>query len=450
MSNQGDILVVDDTDIILKLITEFLVLEGYRVRSVDSGEKALASVEAEPPELILLDIRMPGMGGFEVLRKLKAREEHRHIPVIFLSGVTEIEQVVEGLKLGAVDFISKPFQRDELLARVRNQMELFRLRARLERQAADLQAANEKLMIEIEERKRAEEALRESEAHYRAVTHSANDAIITADGAGNIVGWNRGAEKIFGYNETDICGQSMIRIIPARYRDRHLSGMSRVQAGGEAKVMEKTVEMDGLRKDGTEFPIEFSLARWETADRRFFTAILRDITERKRYQENLEYFAVHDALTGLLNRHSLRAMLNRSLAKAKRGTMTSLLYMDLDNFKEVNDSFGHGLGDEVLITLAGILKQELRTEDVVFRLGGDEFAVLLDGMGSREALAAAERLRSVVKAYPFEFGGRVFPLSLSIGLIQIDGTLAAGDLLSQADAAMYRAKARGKNRVEVY
>ena len=356
------------------------------MRSADSGEMALALVEARPPELILLDILMPGMDGFEVLRQLKAREESRDIPVIFLSGITEVEQRVDGLKLGAVDFISKPFQHNELLVRVRNQMELFRLRARLERQAADLQLANKLLQIEIEVRKRAEEALRESEAHYRAVTHSANDAIITADGAGNIASWNRGAEKIFGYNEAEINGQSVIRLMPVRYRDRHLIGMSRVQAGGESRVIGKTVEMEGLRKDGTEFPIEFSLAKWETADRRFFTAILRDITERRRYQENLEYFAVHDALTGLLNRHSLRDMLNRSIAKAKRGTMTSLLYMDLDNFKEVNDTLGHSVGDEVLITLTGLLKKELRIEDIVFRLGGDEFAVLLDGMNSREAL----------------------------------------------------------------
>ncbi len=321
---------------------------------------------------------------------------------------------------------------------------------RLERQATDLRLANELLLIEVEERKRVEEALRESEAHYRAVTHSANDAIVTVDGAGNIVSWNRGAEKIFGYSESEISGQSVIRIMPARYHDRHLAGMSRVQAGGETRVMGKTVELDGLRKGGTEFPIEFSLARWETADRRFFTAILRDITERKRYQENLEYFAIHDALTGLLNRRSLKDMLNRTIARAKRGTKTSLLYMDLDNFKEVNDSVGHGVGDEVLITLAGILKQELRTEDIVFRLGGDEFAVLLDGMGTREALAAAERLRLVVEAHPFELGSRVFPLSLSIGLIQIDGSSAAGDLLSQADAAMYRAKAQGKNRVAIF
>jgi diguanylate cyclase (GGDEF)-like protein len=225
--------------------------------------------------------------------------------------------------------------------------------------------------------------------------------------------------------------------------------MKRVQTWGDSHFIGKTVALEGLRKDMREFPIELSLAQWETAEGRFYTATLRDITERKHFQENLEYFAIHDTLTGLLNRRSLEDMLNRIIARAKRGAISSLLYMDLDNFKEVNDTVGHSAGDEVLITLSGIIKSELRTEDTVFRLGGDEFAVLLEGMDSREALTAAERLRLVVEKHPFEQGGRLFPMSLSIGLIEIEGTLTTGELLSQADAAMYRAKAQGKNQVVV-
>ncbi len=239
----------------------------------------------------------------------------------------------------------------------------------------------------------------------------------------------------------------MIRLLPSRYRDRHLAGLRRVQADEEPQVIGKTVELEGLRKDLSEFPIELSLADWKTGGGQFYTAILRDITERKQNQKYVEYLAVHDSLTGLLNRHSLEDILNRTIAKAKRGTMSSLLYMDLDNFKEVNDTVGHSAGDEVLIILTDLIKTELRTEDIVFRLGGDEFAVLLEGMTGREALSAAERLRLVVEAHPFALSNRVFSLSLSLGLIQIDGTLASGELLSQADAAMYRAKALGKNRI---
>ena len=177
MIHEGTILVVEDTLASLKLITDILVAEGYQVRPADSGDLALASVEAMPPELILLDILMPGMDGFEVLRQLKAREETCDIPVIILSAITEVEQRVEGLNLGAVDFISKPFQPDELLARVRTHMELFRLRVQLEHQAADLRLAKEQLQIDITQRKQAEAALQESHATLERNLKGAIDVI---------------------------------------------------------------------------------------------------------------------------------------------------------------------------------------------------------------------------------------------------------------------------------
>lgn len=141
MSDKGTILVVDDTHSHLKLLTDVLVREGYDVRPADSGELALASVAAKPPELVLLDIQMPGVDGFEVFRRLKAREESRDIPVIFISASTDVKQRVAGLRLGAVDYVSKPFVREELLARVATHLELFRLRTRLAQQAVDLREA---------------------------------------------------------------------------------------------------------------------------------------------------------------------------------------------------------------------------------------------------------------------------------------------------------------------
>ena len=171
------ILVVDDDHDYLALLTEILTSEGYNVRPSDSGELALASIASKQPELILLDIRMPGMGGFEVCRRIKARKETRDIPIIFLSGAYEAQERVEGLKLKAVDFISKPFHRDELTARVRTHLELSRLRSDLELQVAQrtaaLRAANELLKVELAERRRTEQALRESEERFR---HLANRA----------------------------------------------------------------------------------------------------------------------------------------------------------------------------------------------------------------------------------------------------------------------------------
>jgi DNA-binding response OmpR family regulator len=156
MTEHGTILAVDDTPANLKLLVDILTQDCYQVRPADSGELALASVAASPPDLILLDIRMPGLDGFEVFRRLRAQPSSRDIAVIFISASTEVDQRIEGLRLGAVDFITKPFQREELLARVHTHLELRRIRIQLERDADELQQANETLRMEAEERKRAE------------------------------------------------------------------------------------------------------------------------------------------------------------------------------------------------------------------------------------------------------------------------------------------------------
>ena len=159
MIDKGDILVVDDTPANLKLLTSTLAEEGYQVRPADSGESALASVAARPPELILLDIRMPGMDGFEVCRRLKARAESRAIPVLFISAIAESDEKLEGFRLGAVDFIAMPIRKEELRARVATHLELSRLHARLEKQAEDLRALNERIQNENLERRQAEDRL---------------------------------------------------------------------------------------------------------------------------------------------------------------------------------------------------------------------------------------------------------------------------------------------------
>ncbi len=141
MSDKGTVLVVDDRQADRTLLTEILVREGYDVRPFEGGELALASVAAQPPQLILLDIQMPEMDGFEVFRRLKAREESRDIPIMFISAATEMENKLTGLRLGAVDFVTKPFQREELLARVRTHVELSQLRSQLAQQTADLRDA---------------------------------------------------------------------------------------------------------------------------------------------------------------------------------------------------------------------------------------------------------------------------------------------------------------------
>lgn len=304
---------------------------------------------------------------------------------------------------------------------------------------------------DITARKQAEEALRRSETKFRTLYDSTRDALMLLDVKG-FLDCNKTTLAIFGCaTREEFCHKHPADLSPT---EQPCGTDSMVLANQMiATAMEKgSIHFEWMHKrndTGETFPADVLLTVMELDGKPVVQALARDITERKRYEKKLEYFAIHDQLTGLLNRHPLEDILIRTVAKAKRGAVSSILYMDLDNFKDVNDSVGHSAGDEVLTTLAGLLKDAVRTEDIVFRLGGDEFAVLLDGMASRESLPAAERLRAIVEAHRFELDGRVFPLSLSIGLIDIDGTLATGELLSQADAAMYRAKVQGKNRAVV-
>ncbi len=177
----GKILIVDDSEPSRIILMEVLSAEGYDVRPADSGALALSAVKADPPELILLDMRMPGMNGLEVCRKLKSDAETRDIPVIFLSASLEFEERLEGLASGAIDFINKPFHPGELLARLRNYLELARLQKDLElrvaERTAELKAVNSQLQAELRTRKRIEEELRESEHRFRTIADTAPAAL---------------------------------------------------------------------------------------------------------------------------------------------------------------------------------------------------------------------------------------------------------------------------------
>jgi diguanylate cyclase (GGDEF)-like protein/PAS domain S-box-containing protein len=314
------------------------------------------------------------------------------------------------------------------------------------RQKLILEATNIQLQREAEHREQTAAAMRESEERYRSLFENMLDGFafcrMLYDEAARPVDFvylevNSAFKQLTGLS--DVIGKKVTEVIPGitALNPELFEIYGRVASTGRTETFE--IDFKPLAKS-------LSVSVY-SQQKGYFAAVFDDITERKRLGEKLEYYAAHDVLTGLLNRRALEEMLNRSIARAKRGVASSLLYLDLDNFKEVNDMVGHAAGDEVLNTLSNLLKAELRTEDVIFRVGGDEFAVLLEGTNRKASPLVAERLRAAVEARLYELGGQTFRLSLSIGLIEVDGTLATDVLLAQADAAMYRAKEQGKNRI---
>ena len=290
--------------------------------------------------------------------------------------------------------------------------------------------------------------LKEAEAREAGILEAALDAIITMDADGRVLEFNPAAERIFGYQREDVVGREMAALmIPPGLRDGHRAGLAAAAAGGGGHVIGRRVTLPAQRADGTEFPAELTITKLETGARPLFTGFVRDISDRVRAEEALRHLAYHDALTGLANRAQLEDHLAKALARAERaGAAVALLYLDLDNFKLVNDSFGHAVGDEVLQAVAGRMERALRAGDVLARHGGDEFLVLLSDLDGEPRDAAETVALKLVAALrrPFAISGLEFQIDATVGIsLYPDDADSADALLRHADAAMYAGKGTG-------
>jgi len=301
------------------------------------------------------------------------------------------------------------------------------------------------IATDVTERRRAEEALRASERRTRAILDGAQDAFVSIDVEGRITDWNPEAERTFGHPRAEVVGRPLGQlIIPDRLRASHDRGMARLLATGEPSVLGRRLELPARHRDGHEFPVEMTISMARDDAGTSLHAFLHDISERKDAEAALAHQALHDPLTGLPNRALLLDRLARSLARARRrGDRCAVLFVDVDDFKLVNDSLGHERGDELLLELSARLAELVRTHDTVARLGGDEFVLVLEGLpDDAEALAVAGRVRAAL-ATPFVVAGQRLAVRASVGVAVSDGSARGADLIRDADTAMYRAKDGG-------
>lgn len=215
----------------------------------------------------------------------------------------------------------------------------------------------------------------DGQRRFDAVAGSAADAIISADGGNRILSWNSAAERMFGYTAEEAVGRALNMIVPDRFRSMHEAGLRHAAAGLPTKLVGSLVTVPALRRDGTEFPIELSLSHWLESGEHRFGAICRDIIERQETEARLKRAAEYDPLTELVNRTLLK---QRLMLASAQGRPVSLIMIDLDGFKDVNDSLGHAAGDEILKIVAGRLCATAGRDVLPCRLGGDEFVLLIE------------------------------------------------------------------------
>jgi diguanylate cyclase (GGDEF)-like protein/PAS domain S-box-containing protein len=431
---RAKILMVDDDPGNLGALGR-LLSPYYDVLAAPSGERALhIAVGSQRPDLILLDVMMPGMDGYEVLAHLRDNPATRNIPVIFVTGMDSVADEERGLELGAVDYIAKPYHPHIILARVHTQLEL--------KLARDFLADHNRILEEQVAARTAE--LRASEARFRVAMESMRDAFIILEAErGTILEWSPAATTIFGYSREEMIGQALHKfIVPIRYREQAQRGMEHFAAIGEGAAIGKTLELMALHKNGEEFPVEVSLSVIRLDDKNYAVGIVRDITERKRYQAQLERQANFDELTGLPNRNLLADRLSQALAHCRQNKKNlTLLTFNFDRFREVVDNLGHGASDQLLRDVATRLGDIGKTVDTLAHTGGDEFVLLAKGVQAEEAAALAQRvLQTLTQSFLIKEQELFLSASIGIALFPKDGE-DGETLLKNSGAALYRAKA---------
>ena len=537
------ILLADDSQAVGELICGQLRGNGHQVRFVSSGEAAVAAFRDETPELVLMDIEMPGIGGLEAIRQIRRIPTQTWVPIIIITGHHDETHLLDGFMAGADDYLHKPVQ--PLLLDLRIQA-----------------------MIRIVASQRSATA---------TVDHII-EGVIRIDRVGRITAFNKAAEGIFGYTAQEVLGENVKMLMPSPYREEHDTYLGNYMATGERKVIGIGREVQGLRKNGELFPMHLGVSEVETPEEHFFVGIIRDltaenalrqelsesrnfladvienspdatyvknregryllvnrmqekvsglprsvtlgktdaelfpgamgeayrqvdlavmssghaikaeeslrdergetfflsvkfptrntagditgicgistdITQIKHYQKELERLSQYDELTGLCNRRHFMGLARHELGRSQRyGGKLSLLMVDIDHFKRVNDSHGHRTGDLVLAAVSEQIRKALRETDVAGRLGGEEFAIMLPETHLGGAILVAERLRQQVATQAIDIDdGQTVQCTLSIGVACLDDTITDLEkLLHRADTALYNAKNGGRNKVFSY
>ena len=431
-----DILVVDDLLANRIVMRKLLKKVDCNVVEAESGNEALSLCLEHQFALILLDINMPEMDGYEVAEILHSEPDTAQMPIVFVTAAHGDElNKMRAYEIGAVDYLYKPIDDKVLLSKVN----VF---LKLDRQRKEVQSALSEL--------------NELSHHHRLILDTTAEAILSIDDDGTVTLANLAAERILNADHDSIVGRHLCNLF---YPDQEHENFSPWKESELSIAIHngqtfRNADSELHRDDGNKFPVEIAFVPYRSSERAYSGGVMmfQDITERKWTERELIRLAKEDPLTQLPNRSLFNEFLDNALSRCKRHDETlALFFLDIDHFKQINDNFGHDVGDELLISVTKRMQQCLRSSDMIARIGGDEFAVLMPHVNSIfDTTHVAEKMVSVMEA-PLELGDQWVTVSFSIGIVTYP---EAGDtteeLLKAADTAMYHAKDQGRNNFQFF
>lgn len=444
------VLVVDDILANVKLLEAKLGAEYFDVVTANSGEGALEKIGKELPDIVLLDVMMPGMDGFEVCRRIKSNPQSAHLPVVMVTALDQVSDRVQGLEVGADDFLTKPvndvalFARVRSLVRLKTMMDELRLRQATGESMGLGEAANKTFselpgrgrILVVEDRAQSAQRMREAlgaEHDVEVVPQTAEAVVRVKGGDFDLVIASLSLDKQDGLR---FC--ATLRSLDATRQTPILA----VVDEGDLKRMVRALDI-GVN-DYLMRPVE----------RTELVARVRTQLRRKRYSDRLKQslqlsleLAITDQLTGLFNRRYMSRHLTTLMAEATKPV--SFMILDVDFFKQINDTYGHDVGDEVLREFATRISANVRGIDLACRFGGEEFVVVMPDTDMSFAYMVAERLRQSIADAPFNVStlSAQLPVTISVGVASSQSGDTPDQLLKRADQALYRAKRDGRNRV---
>jgi len=433
------LLVVEDEPDTADLITRVLA-PSFEIEVASEGDAGLKAWIQRRHDLVLLDVMLPKLSGRDILIEIQNVDPDQ--PVVIMTAHTTIDQAEELMLLGAVDFLPKPFRAEQL-----------RKVCDIAIHRDDFLVSNAQFAAQVKNLQEREQAYRQLYENHHQLLDDLQSVVMELDAEFKIRYLNRAWETMMGFAISDCLGQPLENFIAPEDVAQFSLFKNKIRAAVRQNKPCPEIEICLSNNRHQKLWAQLKISRSSNAKQQSnLTVCLDNITERRESQEQLKYLAMHDSLTGLYNRHFFETTLAQLTADSVRNNRKhALVYLDLDHFKVINDTFGHQKGDEVLREMSHLLSKRIRGADILCRLGGDEFAILLRDIQGGEAHEFARSIQQIVGDFSFQLQEQRINLGSSIGLTLIDGsTNNAEEHLMRADIALYVAKGRGRNLIHQY